>query len=447
MGVSHLLLPEVLAALRTHDPESLRAIFGSFHPSDVAETLEQLEPETAAEIIKTLEAKQGLAAFEQLNLQKQPEVLRILGRKEMIRILEDLSPDDRVDLIRNLPSETVREVLPLMAQAERDDVRKLLQYREGTAGSVMTTEYASLPPDLTVDEALSTLRRIAPDRETIYVVYVTDPDRRLLGSVSLRDLVIAKPEARIHDVMKANPVSMRVDDDQEKVARALGKYDLLAIAIVDGEGRLVGIVTHDDVLDILRQEQTEDVHRLGAVGRLDASYFQTGFWSIAAKRGGWLALLFIGGTLTSVAIRRFDDTLVRFAHLAWFLPLIIASGGNSGSQSATLITRALALGEVTFSNLWRILGREFATSLVLGLLLGVMGAILVTVWGLSAVTAGAIGLSVFLVVLYGTLVGAFLPLLLSRMGLDPAIMSNPLISCIVDVSGIVIYLGVAIWIL
>lgn len=443
MGVSQLFLPEILEALHAHDPESLRAIFTSLHPSDIAEILEQIEPATIAQIIKSLEAKQGLAVFEQLSLARQSEVLKEVGRKDMIRILEELSPDDRVDVIRHLPPETVEEILPLMAQADRDEVRKLLQYAEGTAGSVMTTEYASLPPDITVSEALTTLRHVAPERETIYDVYVTDGERRLLGTVTLRDLVLAKPETTVRDLMNPNPVYMRVDNDQEEVARAIEKYDLLALPVVDAEQRLVGIVTHDDVIDIIRREQTEDIHRMGAVGQIDVSYFRANFWNVAVKRGAWLAILFLGGTLTSVAIRRFDATLQTFQHLAWFLPLIIASGGNSGSQSATLVIRALALGRVTARDWGRVLRREFATSLLLGCFLGALGGLLVRLWGLDAVSSLVVSLALFLVVLYGTIVGGLLPIALQKLGLDPAITSSPFISCLVDVSGIVIYLTVA----
>ncbi len=443
MGVSQLFLPEILDALSAHDPESLRAIFESLHPSDIAEILAKLDPERIAEIVKVLDAKHGIAVFEQLPLAQQSQVLRIVGRKEMIRLLEDLSSDDRVDVIRHLPPETVDEILPLMAQAERDDVRKLLQYQEGTAGSVMTTEYASLPPAITVGEAIQTIRHVAPERETIYVIYVVDPDRKLLGTLSLRDLVIAKPEVRIEDLMNPNPVFMRVTDDREDVARALGKYDLIAIPIVDDDHRLVGIVTHDDVIDIQRQEQTEDVHRMGAVGRLDVPYLKANFWNVAAKRGSWLAILFVGGTLTSLAIHRFDATLTAYAHLAWFLPLIIASGGNSGSQSATLIIRALAVGDVTPQDWMRILKRELVTSLLLGCALAVLGMAFTRFWNLDGMSSAVVSLSLFLVVLYGTVVGGLLPIGIQKMGLDPAITSSPFISCLVDVSGIVIYLTVA----
>ncbi len=447
MGVSQLFLPEILEALHAHDPESLRAIFGTLHPSDIAEILEKLDPETIAEIIKGLEAKQGIAAFEQLPLAQQSQILRLVGRKEMIRLLEELSSDDRVDVIRHLPPETVDEILPLMAQAERDDVKKLLQYKEGTAGSVMTTEYASLSPDIPAAEALQTIRHIAPERETIYVIYIVDAERHLLGTLSLRDLVTAKPDAKVGDLMNPNPVYMRGRDHREDVARALGKYDLLAIPIVDAEHRLVGIVTHDDVIDIQRQEQTEDIHRMGAVGRVDVPYFKTDFWSITAKRGAWLGILFVGGTLTSLAIHQFDATLQTFAHLAWFLPLIIASGGNSGSQSATLVIRALSLGDVRVKDWWHILKREFITSLLLGCFLAALGIVFTRFWGLSGISSAVVSLALFLVVLYGTIIGGLLPIAIQKAGLDPAITSSPFISCLVDVSGIVIYLTVATLIL
>jgi len=442
MQISKLFLPEVSQAIESGDLESLRAIFEDLHPSDVAELLAELSPERIAAIVRILRAP-GIKVFEQLSLEVQAAVLKHLGRSETVKILEEMPSDDRVDLLKKLPDETVDSLLPLMAQADRDDVRKLLEYGERTAGSLMTTEYASLPAQITVLEALATLRSIAPDRETIYYVYVTDPNRHLLGTVSLRDLVTAKPIQKLEELMQVNPISFTVDTDQEEVAKAVAKYDFLAVPVVDKERRLVGIVTHDDALDVMVEEQTEDVQRMGAIEPVHEPYFRAKFWLLAQKRGLWLALLFVSASFTGTALRFYHSTLEHALTLALFVPLIISSGGNSGSQSVTLITRGLALGDIRGRDILRVMMKEGMMGLVLGLFLGTLGFFRAWMWDSSYAICFSVALALIGVVTAGSLIGATLPLLFKRLGFDPAIMSSPFVATIVDVTGIVIYFSVA----
>ncbi len=443
MRVSKLFLPEVTEAIEKGDLESLRTVFEDLHPSDIAELLTELTPERIAAIVRILRFPKGIEVFEQLDLQTQANVLTHLGRTETINILEELSPDDRVDLLKKLPEQTVDSLLPFMAQAERDDVRKLLQYGENTAGALMTTEYASLPARMTVADALVRLRAIAPNSETIYYLYVTDPSRKLLGIISLRELVLAKSSQIIEEIMSQAPITVSVEDDQEGVAKAFAKYDFLAIPVVDKESRLVGIITYDDALDVIVKEQTEDVQRLGAVEPLNEPYFQTNFWKLTQKRGLWLLLLFVSEFFTGSALRHYEKEWANALTLVFFVPLILSAGGNSGSQSVSLIIRGLAVGDVKLRDFFKVVRRELIMGIMLGVFLGGIGMLRAASWDSPPNVCISVGIALAGVVTAGSLIGACLPLLLKRIGMDPAIMSAPFVATFVDVTGIVIYFNVA----
>lgn len=448
MQISQLFLPEVLEAIDSGDLESLRTVFEDLHPSDVAELIENLSSEKVAAVIRLLRFPNGIDVFEQLDVQTQVNVLDHLGRTETINIIEELSADDRVDLIQRLPAEVVDSLFPFIAQAERDEIRRLLQYDEHTAGAVMTTEYAQLPADITVGEALSQLRKIASGSETIYYIYLTDNHRRLIGAVSLRQLVLSRPQVELGQIMSKDPISVPVDMDQEEVLKIFEKYDFLAVPVVDKEMKLVGIVTHDDIIDIAVQEQTEDVHKLGAIEPLTDSYFRSRFWSVVKKRGTWLMLLFFGQFFTFNALSHYEDTLQKAVTLMFFLPLIIASGGNSGSQSVTLITRGLAIGDVRMQDFFKVVQREAAIGFFLGLFLCVVGIVWSRlIWSSSWNICFTVGISLVCVVTLGALIGAILPMVFKRFGYDPAIMSSPFVASIVDVFGIIIYLSLAQYLL
>jgi magnesium transporter len=365
------------------------------------------------------------------------------GRQRMSSLLEEMASDNRVDLLKRLDENVVQELLPLIAKAERHDIVTLLSYPEHSAGSVMTTEYASLPADITASEALSRLRLVAPDNEMIYYIYVIGPERHLTGFISLRDLILARPNALVNDLMERDVISARVDEDQEEVANKIARYDFLALPIVDGTGKLVGIVTHDDIIDVVREEAVEDVQRLAALDPLRLGYLETRVFTLTWKRGMWLAILFLTAMFTATAMDRYEEARVEYAWLMLFLPLIMSCGGNSGSQSATLIIAALSTGDITLKDWWIVVRRELLMGLLLGTGLGMLGFLIAMLY-VGWPSALIVPCTVVLVVTCGTIVGSILPLTFYRLGLDPALMSNPFVSGIIDILGIVIYMNVAL---
>jgi magnesium transporter len=372
----------------------------------------------------------------------QVEVARRLGRREFAAIVAEMSADDRVDLFNRLSAEQQEALLPALAQAEREDIRRLSAYAEDTAGAVMTSEYVTLLPDLTVREALDKLRREAPDKETIYTAYVIDAERRLMGVVSLRDLILAEPGARVADLMEHHVIFGRVEDSREEVARKIAAYDLLALPIINGNDALVGIVTQDDAMDVAEQEATEDFHKVGTVGRLATSIKDAGIGLLYRKRVVWLVVLVFGNIFSGAGIAAFEDTIAAHAALVFFLPLLIDSGGNAGSQSATLMVRALATGDVRLADWGRMLSKEVLVAGALGLTM----AIAVSTIGLVRAgpeIAAVVSLTMVLIVLVGSLIGMSLPFLLSRFELDPAAASAPLVTSIADASGVLIYFAIA----
>jgi magnesium transporter len=311
----------------------------------------------------------------------------------------------------------------------------------------MTTEYASLPANITVGEALQRLRNVAPDNEMIYYIYVVDDERHLLGFISLRDLILAKPSAVIGDLMERDVISVRGNDDREEAAKRLARYDFLAIPVVDEQNHLVGIVTHDDVLDVLREEAVEDVQRIGGVTPLRLSYLQTALFTLTWKRGIWLTILFFTALLTTFALKTYDQELLRWEWLVVFIPLVVSTGGNSGNQSATLIISALTTGDVTLKDWMHVVRRELIIGLLLGAGLSILGFGIALLHAPSAAEAIVVPVTILFVVTCGTLVGSLLPLVFRRIGLDPALMSNPFVAGIIDIVGIVIYMNVALRVL
>jgi magnesium transporter len=362
-----------------------------------------------------------------------------------------MSHDERADLVNRLDEDVMDPVLPFLAQAERDDIRRLASYQPGTAGAVMTTDYVTLPPHITVREALERVRHEAPDRETIYYCYVVDHHRRLIGFVSLKRLILSRRTAAIENIMQRDVIFARLDEDQETAARQIDKYDLIAIPVVDAEDRLVGIITHDDAMDVLRQEQTEDILAFGGVSRdsgaNEETYWQGRIDESVRRRIGWLLLLFVGGTITRYIIHLFNWVDDRFPTIEFdtFIPLLIGTGGNAGSQTVGTIIRGLALGEIHGRDTARVLGREVLTGLFLGGLLGSLGFLFVwLVLGHSAVFGLVIAVSIVGICVWANGVGALVPLLANRFDIDPALVSAPLISTLVDATGLVIFYSVAI---
>lgn len=440
-----LLLPDVQEMIEENDREAMREFCKEFHPGVVAEVLERLDAEDAWKVLSATSPERQAEIFGFFSMPFQLELVRLLhgtDRQTLSRLIEAMAPDDRADLLERLPEETVEEILPLIAQAERADIRRLLSFPEGSAGAIMTTEYASLPEDIAVREAIERLRLQAPDRETIYYVYITDSERRLRGLVSLRQLILAKPDAKLADIMERDVVSVRVDDDQEEVARTLAKYDFIAIPVTDDQNRLVGIITHDDVIDVLQEEATEDAQLAAAIEPLEDPYLSTPIPVLARKRVVWLVILLGTASITAAVLQHYSSANVSHEWLVMFIPMVMATGGNCGTQSAALIIRMLALVRLTREDNARLAARELAVALILGSILALV-ALIAAVLFVTLPQALVVATTVFLVVLIGTIVGALLPVLFNSLGMDPALMSNPLITSLVDVLGIVTYYNVA----
>ena len=441
-----LILPDLRVMLEENDTAGLAEFCEALHPAVAAEVFEGLDSRDVWRVLSLCPVERQAEVFEFMSLPQQVALVEVIDREHLSKLLEQMAPDDRVDLLSRMDPERVELLLPLIAQAERSDIRKLLSYPADSAGAIMTTEYASLPENITVREALDRLRKQAPDSETIYYIYVIDEGRRVQGFVSLRQLILARPDVKLADIITRDVITVRVDQDKEIVAQELARFDFIAIPVVDNQNRLVGIVTHDDVLDVLQEEATEDLQRLGAVEPLEGSYLDTPLLTLTWKRGIWLVLLLFAALATAGVLKGYEKVSAEFDWMILFIPLVLASGGNAGSQSATLVIRMVALGQTTNEAALKVAVRELMLASILGgglALLGFVIALPLVEVRHAAVVAG----TVFLVVVMGTVTGAMLPLGFKRLGMDPALMSNPLIAALVDVLGVIIYYNVALLVL
>ncbi|QDT99429.1 magnesium transporter [Gimesia aquarii] len=441
-----LLLPELQVLLEENDTEGIKEFCDALYPAVTSEILEELDSQDVWRVLSCCEPEKQAEIFQFLALPQQIEIVDVIERGPLSKLIEEMAPDDRVDLLSRMDEERVEELLPLIAQAERSDIRKLLSYPEDSAGAIMTTEYASLPENISVAQALEKLRLQAPDSEIISYIYIVDESRRLQGIVSLRELIFARPTRPLAELTNRDVISVRVDDDQEFVAQQMAKYDFVAIPVVDHQNQLVGIVTHDDAIDIMQEEATEDTYRLAAVEPLEDSYLSTSLRTVVQKRVGWLIFLLVPSFLAAKVLQHYEGLSDRYEWLVLFIPLILASGGNAGSQSATLIIRAMALeSNIPQGDLTALLRKEIQLGLMLG---GVLASIsFIIAWAFTAylIQATVVGLAVFLVVLMGISAGGMLPMGFRRLGMDPALMSNPFITALVDILGLVIYFQVAIY--
>jgi magnesium transporter len=369
-----LFSPEASQLLEKNDTAAMETFCDTLHPATVADALSGSFPvEDIWRFLRTSPIKKQAAIFAYFPMEEQVRLVEGTGRPQMAKLIEAMSHDDRADLLRQLPRPVQEGLLRLVDEADRRDIANLVRYEVNTAGALMTTDYAWLPANITVEEALERLRLQAPDKETIYYVYVVDEQRRLQGVVSLRDLILAPRRALIHDIMETKVVTVRDTDDQEKAAQEFREYDLLAMPVVDADNRLVGIITSDDVIDVIEEEATEDVYRMGAVVPLEDNYLETSFVKLWRNRAFWLSCLFLAELFTFSALAHFEDAIAEVVVLSLFVPLCISTGGNSGSQAATLITRAMALGQVTGRDWGRVLRHEILMGLVLGITLGMIG--------------------------------------------------------------------------
>ena len=412
--------------------------------------MEGLDTQESWEVLRHTSPAIRAQIFSYFDREKQIASIESIDRAEIGHLITDLAPDERVDILDRVDSAIRDQILTLLPADERRDILRLSTYPAGTAGAVMTTQFARLSAALTVSEALADIRKQKQQLETIYYLYVVDEGDHLRGLISLRQLVLADPGERIGELMERETVSVLVTDDQEVVAKKLAKFDFLAIPVIDQEQRLVGIVTHDDVMDVVVDEATEDAHRMGGVAPLEEDYLQARFATIWWKRSVWLSCLFMAELFTFTALAHYENAIAAVLVLSLFVPLCISTGGNSGSQAATLITRAMALGQVKLSDWVRVLRHELGMGIALGLTLGLIGFVRASLtpqdilgnvdrWMLAL----AISQSVAAICLWGTLVGSMLPLVFKRLGFDPGYASSPFVATFVDVTGIVIYFSIA----
>jgi magnesium transporter len=442
MRVAVAIVPEVRELLRD-DPKQLGALLEEIHDEDLADLIKLLDERESMLLLEQLDAEHAADIFERLDEDEQTELVEQFGTERLAPIVSEMAPDDRTDLIDALPDEIGEELLGELDPEAAAEVEQLIGWPEDTAGGRMTTDLVRLAADLSVNEVIAELRKHGEEVETIYYVYAVEKDGRLAGVASLRDLILADENTRLRDIMSENVHTVPPDMDQEDVARLLRKYDFTAMPVVDADRRLLGLITVDDVMDVVKEEQDEDVQRLAAVEPINEDYFKIGFWTFFTKRAPWLAILFVGQFVTEAVLRRYDPVLEAVGQLTFYLPMLISTGGNSGSQSATLVIRGLATGEVHTSDWWRILRRELGQGLVLGTMLALVGMGRVWMVADSPGMAPTIGLTVLCIVVMGCTVGGMLPLLLRRVGLDPATSSNPFIATLTDVLGLLVYLSIA----
>ena len=412
----------------------------ALRPIDIADIIALIEPTLAWQLLEQLPNRSTIYAY--LDTDIQVALAYVFPRAVLAKIVGEMPSDERVDLYKQLSQDQRDALLPALAQAKREDIRRLSAYEERNAGALMSSDYATLGAEMNVSEALDALRLEAPDAETIYHAYVIDDDRKLLGVVSLRVLILASPEQLINDIMVSSVISCDVNDDQEDVAKTVARYDLISLPITDASGALVGIVTHDDAMDVASDEATDDFHKSGGVSTMVGRLKDVSIRVLYRKRVFWLVFLVFGNLLSGLSIANFEDVIAANLVLVFFLPLLVDSGGNAGSQSATLMVRALATGDVVMRDWFSLLGREAIVALMLGATMAVAISVIGYVRG-DAVVSLVLAMSMMSVVMIGCVIGMSLPFILSKLGFDPATASAPLITSVCDASGVLIYLFIA----
>src|SRR5512141_1164219 len=456
-GVAALLAPDILNLLE-ESPQNVAAETEEMHPADLADVAEALPRERVADLLKALPSERAADVLEYLNEELRADVLETMSTRQAAELVTQMTPDDRADVLEELEEDRADEILSEIPEQAREETERLLAYEPDSAGGLMTTEFVSVSEDTRVDEALAAVRRIARGgrREAMHAIYATDKDGVVKGVMSLHELLAAPEGALVRDVAWEEVVTVPATMDREEVARVTSNYDLVVLPVVDDQHRIIGVVTVDDVIDALQEEHTEDVQRFGGMEALDEPYMQISFWKMIRKRGGWLSALFLGEMLTATAMQHFNIELEKAIVLTLFIPLIMSSGGNSGSQATSLIIRALALGEVKVRDWWRIAAREIPAGMVLGGILGIIAFFRIMLWqrmGIydygphAALLATTVGAALVGIVTFGSLAGSMLPFVLRRIGFDPASASAPFVATLVDVTGLSIYFYVALFFL
>ena len=458
--VGRLLQPEIKSMIDARNFSALRELFSDWPPADVAEVILDMEEHDRVIIFRVLPHELAADVFEYLDVDAQQELLRGMAHEQVVEILNEMSPDDRTALLEELPSAAARQLIRLLTPEERSVAQALLGYPEGSVGRRMTPDFIAVHADWSIKEVLDYVRENGQDSETLNVIYVVDDRGKLVDDLRIREILLQPLESKVSDIADGNFVALSVNDPEQDAVNVFRKYDRSALPVTDSNGVLVGMVTIDDMLDVAEEEATEDIHKFGGMEALEEPYIRLPVWKVVGKRAPWLVILLLGEMLTATAMASYEEHIANAVVLAVFLPLIIASGGNSGSQASTLIIRAMALGEVTLKDWWRVMRREFQAGLALGIILGVIGFMRIAVWQAVGGRMGhemygehwelvalVVGGSLTGVVLWGSLAGSMLPFALRRMGADPATSSAPFVATLVDVTGVIIYFSLAVFIL
>ena len=444
-----LLQPEVQSLVAERNFSRLREVFLEWPPADLADVVADLPAEDKVVLFRVMPQDVAAAVFEYLDPEEQEELLHSMGREQASRILNEMSPDDRTTLLEELPPETVKGLVASLSPSERAVAQNLLGYPERSVGRLMTPDFIAIRADWTVQQVLDDVRARGSDSETLNVLYVVDDHGKLIDDLRIREFLTRPLDARVSDLMNDVFVTLAATDTQESAVALFRKYDRSVLPVVDKGGRLIGVVTVDDVLDVAEEEATADAHKFGGLeAPLDLPYMSSTLWEMFRKRGSCLVILFLGEMLTATAMQSFEEEIEKAVVLSLFLPLVISSGGNSGSQSSTLVIRAMALGEVTLKDWWRVARREIVSGLSLGLLLGVVGFLRIILWSVlhfadygphPYILALAVGTALIGIVGWGSLAGAMLPFVLRVCRIDPATSSAPFVATLVDVTGLIIY--------
>ncbi|HNX25186.1 MAG TPA: magnesium transporter [Spirochaetota bacterium] len=442
-----LLLPEIIELIDMKDFKALKEIISEWHPADLAELISDLPESQQFIVFRFLPKNLTSTVFDFLEVESQKNILLSMGKKEVAAIINELSPDDRTSLFEELPHSVLKNMLLLLNKEERKIAKTLLGYPEESVGRLMSPEYISVDEQMSIEDVLDKIRKYGADSETLDMIYVIDEDGKLIDDLTIREVLLSSPKKKVSKLMDYKFAFLNATDDQEIAVESFKKYECYALPVTDNDGFLIGIVTIDDILYVAEEETTEDIHKIGGVAALDDSYMNTSLFDLIKKRASWLVILFVGEMLTASAMAFYEKEIAKAVVLALFVPLIISSGGNSGSQATSLIIRGLALKEFGFRDWWKIMKREIVSGFTLGLILGIVGFTRIFVWQSFSGIYGEYWLSIAFVVMFsligvvmwGTLSGSMLPLLLKRMNLDPATSSAPFVATLVDVTGLIIY--------
>ncbi len=463
--VAALLAPDIMAML-AESPSDIAAETEEIHPADLADVADALDRDQLQAFLAALGGARAADVLEYMDEEARTEFLEGITPRQAAELVTQMKPDDRADALEEINEEHAEEILSEIPREARRETEQLLSYEADSAGGLMTTEFVSVSAEMTVEMALDLVRAVARSgrKEAVYAIYTTDDKGRLVGVISLRELLAAAAGAKIGDIAWTEVQSVRSGSDREEVATMIANYDLVAVPVVSESGHMLGVITVDDVIDAIQEEQTEDVQKFGGLEALDEPYMQIGLFAMIKKRAGWLSVLLISEMLTTTAMQHFDIELQKVAMLALFVPLVMSSGGNSGSQATSLVTRAMALREIELRDWWRVAFRELPAGLSLGAILGVIGVIRISLWQYLRTSypsfpvgynygphwpliATTVGLSLIGIVTFGSLAGSMLPFVLRRLGFDPASASAPFVATLVDVTGLSIYFLVALIVL